>query len=145
MKLNIEKIFKRLREMDEAMQQIEKFKSVSREEFIENIEYRYIAYAGFIILTEAVIDICFHISAKKLKKVPTEYAECFEILEKNGLIDADVAHTLKTMARFRNLLVHGYGKVDFSKVYEYISNKMEIIKKFKETIKSIIENEEKKT
>ncbi len=111
MRLDIEKIFKKCSEIDEALGQLKKYKSISKEEFIENIEYRYIAYAGFIILTEAVIDICFHISAKKLKKAPTEYAECFDILKKSGLLDADVADTLKGMARFRNLLIHGYEKL----------------------------------
>lgn len=143
MKINIEKIFKKCKEIDEAIGQLEKYKSISREDFMGNTDYKYIAYAGFVILTEAIIDICFHISAKKLKKAPTEYAECFDILNKNNLLDASVANVLKDMARFRNLLIHGYGKVDFGRVYDYISDDLPSIKSFKETVKSIVESEEK--
>ncbi len=143
MKLNIEKIIRKFNEIDEALEQLKKLKSLTREEFINNIDYRYIAYAAFIILTEAVIDICFHISAKKLKKAPTEYAECFDILKKSGLINEEIADTLKSMARFRNFLIHRYGKVDFSKIYKYISNKLFVIEQFKEIVKSIFEEEKR--
>jgi uncharacterized protein YutE (UPF0331/DUF86 family) len=139
MKLNIEKILRKCRQIDEAIGQLERVKSISKEEFIANTDYKYIAYAAFIILTEAVIDICFHISAKKLKIAPTEYAECFEILKKNNLLDASIAEVLKDMARFRNLLVHGYEKIDFEKIYNYIFDDLQKIEIFKQIVKSFIE------
>ncbi|MBI3592109.1 MAG: DUF86 domain-containing protein [Nitrospirae bacterium] len=141
MRLNREKIFKKFREIDEAMGKLERFKSVPKEEFIENTDYNYIAYAGFVILTEAVIDICFHISAKKLKKAPTEYAECFNFLKENNLLDPQTSDILSEMARFRNLLIHGYGKVDFGKVHNYISDSLWAINVFKEKVKSLVEAE----
>lgn len=141
MRLNAEKILKKCKDIDEALGQIEKFKSVPKEEFVENTDYKYIAYAGFVILTEALIDICFHISAKKLKKAPTEYAECFGILKENKLLEPAVADALQRMARFRNRLIHMYGKVDFGEVHDYISGSLWAIKDFKETLKSLMDSD----
>lgn len=142
MTINIEKILRKFKIIDESIQQLERYKSISKEEFIRNMDYKYIAYGGFVILTEAVIDVCFHICTKKLKKIPTEYAECFEILQKNNLIAASIANTLKDMARFRNRLVHGYDKIDFEKIHDYICSSLESIKEFKREVKSLIESKE---
>jgi len=140
-KLNRERVISNLNEMDEAAGQLMKIKDIPKEDFISSMEYRYIAYAGFIILTEAIIDICYHISAKRLRKVPSAYAECFELLKENGILDPLVADKLGDMVGFRNLLIHRYKKIDFSKVYDYISEDMWVVDKFKERVGTIIEAE----
>ncbi|MEW6419185.1 MAG: DUF86 domain-containing protein [Nitrospirota bacterium] len=141
MNLNVERILGNFNDIDEALGQLTKLKSISKEDFMKSMEYRYIAYAGFIILTEAIIDICYHISAKRLRKVPPLYAECFELLKENGILDPLIANMLSDMARFRNLLIHRYKKVDFDKIYDYISEDFWVIDKFKEKIKFLMKAE----
>jgi uncharacterized protein YutE (UPF0331/DUF86 family) len=140
-KLNRERVISNLNEMDEAAGQLMKIKDIPKEDFISSMEYRYIAYAGFIILTEAIIDICYHISAKRLRKAPSAYAECFELLKENGILDPLVADKLGDMVGFRNLLIPRYKKIDFSKVYDYISEDLWVVDKFKERVGTIIEAE----
>lgn len=140
MKLNVEKILGNLKEIDEAIEQLTGLKAISKDDFIKSMEHKYIAYAGFIILTEAVIDTCYHISAKSFKKAPTTYAECFEVLKKNDILDPETADALSDMARFRNLLIHRYKKIDYNRVYDYISESLKAIYVFKEKIKSLIES-----
>lgn len=138
MKLNVEKILGNLKDIDEAIEQLIGLKAISKDDFIKSMEHKYIAYAGFIILTEAVIDICYHISAKLFKKAPTAYAECFELLKKNDILNPEIADALSDMARFRNLLIHRYKKVDYGRVYDYISESLQVMNVFKEKIKSLI-------
>jgi uncharacterized protein YutE (UPF0331/DUF86 family) len=79
-----------------------------------------VASFRFIVATEAAIDLCLHVTAKLLKQVPAEYAGCFKLLGEAGLIDDNLAAQLSQMARFRNLLVHHYFKIDYSRLRDII-------------------------
>ena len=69
-----------------------------------------IASYRLLIAIEAALNLCYHVAAKRLKKVPEEYAECFAILSDAGIIPVDLSERLQKTARFRNLLVHMYWK-----------------------------------
>lgn len=65
---------------------------------------------------EASIDIGEHIIASEGLRSPTEYAEVFASLGEAGYLPADLVPALMDMARFRNLLVHEYVRVDDARV-----------------------------
>ena len=48
---------------------------------------------------------------------PATYAEAFRLLAGQGLLDQDLAERLARAAGFRNLLVHGYGRLDLQRVH----------------------------
>ena len=60
----------------------------------------------------------------------------FEILGKNNVIETQLSIELSNMARFRNVLVHGYAKIDNSKVLVFKKEKLIDVENF---IKAIIE------
>jgi uncharacterized protein YutE (UPF0331/DUF86 family) len=61
---------------------------------------------------ESALSLCYHVSAKKLKKAPGDYVECFIILEDEEIIPRELSEKLKKIARFRNMLVHMYWKIE---------------------------------
>ncbi|MBA5942437.1 MAG: DUF86 domain-containing protein [Methanophagales archaeon] len=65
-----------------------------------NFKYR------LITAIEAVISICNHIIARKFKRAPESYSDCFILLHECGVISKELAEKLGNMARFRNMLVH---------------------------------------
>jgi uncharacterized protein YutE (UPF0331/DUF86 family) len=69
---------------------------------------------------EAALQVCFHVSAQRLHRVPEEYAECFAILGEAGILASDLSQSLQEMARFRNMLVHVYWKIDYRRVYQIL-------------------------
>jgi uncharacterized protein YutE (UPF0331/DUF86 family) len=73
-----------------------------------------------IVATEAALDLCNHLAAKKGGRSPEDYADCMTILAELGVIGADLRVRMSKMARFRNLLVHLYWKVDDRQVYAVI-------------------------
>lgn len=66
----------------------------------------------FVVAIEASIDACRHLTAARSLRAPVDFADSFAVLGEAGLLDADLAVRLQAMARFRNLLVHGYARVD---------------------------------
>lgn len=86
-------------------------------------------YRRFIAI-EAALGLCYHVAARQLQKVPEEYAECFRLLHEAGIIPAALSERLQRMARFRNLLVHMYWKVDYNRVYDVLQEDLGDLRAF---------------
>ncbi|MGB9777123.1 MAG: type VII toxin-antitoxin system HepT family RNase toxin [Anaerolineae bacterium] len=65
---------------------------------------------------------------------PTDYADCFTVLQEIGVLPDDLAERMRRMARFRNLLVHLYGKVDNRKVHRILREDLDDLRLFREAI-----------
>lgn len=59
-----------------------------------------------------------------------------------GLIDPEYAIKLKSMAGFRNILIHLYHDVDDERVCKYLKEDLWIIEDFLDVIKRILEQDE---
>lgn len=59
------------------------------------------------VAVEAMIDIAYHLCAKKLSLGPRE-CRASQLLAKHNIIPADFLPKALTMVRFRNKVVHGY-------------------------------------
>jgi len=119
--LNTDKIYSKFRDIRESIDRLTAFRDIPLGEFLNDRDKQDIASFRLIVATEAAIDMCLHIAAKVFKKVPEEYAGCFKLLCDHGLIDLDLYNRLARMARFRNLLVHRYWEIDYSRMYEIIT------------------------
>lgn len=73
-----------------------------------------------IVATEAALDICNHLAAKKGGRSPEDYADCMTVLGELGVLEPDLKVRMSKMARFRNLLVHLYWKVNDREVWRVI-------------------------
>ncbi len=77
------------------------------------------------MLLQAVEDaaaICLHLLARLGGQAATGYAECFEGLERLGVLPSDLTLRLTAMARLGNLLVHRYWEVNDQRVLEFARN-----------------------
>jgi len=100
-----------------------------------------IKYSLFEII-EACIDIASHIISTKGFQRAENYAEMFEILDKNNIIRTTLSKKLSNIARFRNILVHGYAKIDDSKVIIFVKEELKDIENFIQEILEQIKNYE---
>ncbi len=138
MMLNQELILTRCQEIGDSLERIKKIKEMTREEFLNDRDTQDIACYRLLVAIEAALNLCYHISAKYLKKVPEEYAECFVILSDAGIIPESLSKNLQKMAQFRNLLVHMYWKIDYGTVYDIINYNMEDMRNFSSIIVSLL-------
>lgn len=120
MSLNADLVRSRSADIEESVARLERFKALSREAFLADQDARDVACYRLLVAIEAALSLCYHVSAKHLAKVPEDYAQCFGLLEDAGLVVPELAARLKAMARFRNLLVHVYWKLDYGRVYDVI-------------------------
>jgi len=70
----------------------------------------------------AALDVASHIVSDLRLGEPRTNRELFDLLHRDGWLDAALAGSLRNMAGFRNVLVHGYDDVDLSVVRDVLGN-----------------------
>lgn len=139
--LNRDLIQKRCQDISDSLERLEKFKKVSKDEFLENKDSQDIVSYRLLVAIEAALNLCYHVSAKKLKKIPGEYGECFIILADAEIISRELSGELKKMARFRNMLVHRYWKIDYEMIYDIIRENLDDLRRFSKAITALLKTE----
>ncbi len=103
---------------------------LARDQFLADQDTLDLACYRLLVAVEAALALCYHVSAKQLRKVPEEYAKCFGMLREAGVLPAGLAGRLQHMARFRNPLVHMYWKIDYGQVYDVIHRNLHDLRGF---------------
>lgn len=104
----------------DALRQLRELGDMPRDAFLTDTRTINAAKYLLIVATEAALDICNHLAARRGGRSPEDYADCFAVLHEIGVVDEDLRQRLTRMARFRNRLVHLYWKVDHAEVYRII-------------------------
>ena len=81
---------------------------------LDRVKYR------FVTSIEGCIDAAQHICSTEGWGPPDTNAEAPRVLGRHGAIQPDLAETMARAVGFRNILVHGYAKVDDAAVVEHL-------------------------
>lgn len=79
---------------------------------------------------EISIDLAMHIVRKRRLGVPQDSRDAFELLGASGLVDRELATTMKRMVGFRNVAVHEYDKLNLDIVKAIITQRLDEFLKF---------------
>ncbi|HQZ38839.1 MAG TPA: DUF86 domain-containing protein [Vicinamibacterales bacterium] len=74
------------------------------------------------IAIQAALDVASHIVSDRRLGEPRTNRELFDLLQRDGWIDAPLTNSLRNMAGFRNVLVHGYDEVDLAVVSDILDH-----------------------
>ncbi len=136
--LNHNLIMEKIADIERSVSFIDKIALMEKETFLSDM----IVISGtkyqLILAMEAAQNICSHLAARVAKEVPESYADCFRIMAENGILSKSLALKMASMAKFRNLLVHQYGRVDDGAVYRIIKTDVGDIIGFADEIKSFL-------
>jgi uncharacterized protein YutE (UPF0331/DUF86 family) len=140
---NLDRIRNIVGEINAAFAKLEKIKKLSKEEFLVSPEKIDSAKYNLIVVMEGALDICNHIAVKAGGHAPKSYADCFAILEELKVLSPGLSTKLKLMAKFRNLLVHLYWKVDNDRVYDIIKQDISSISEYLKVVDSYLQEDKK--
>lgn len=133
--VNKDRLRQAINDIEKSINRLNQLGRIHVEEFLSNEDYQDIARSRLLTAIEAAINICYHIVAKKLNRVPTEYGQCFKIMGEENLIPPNLAERLALMCKFRNRLVHLYWNVDYKMVYDIIHTHVSDLEQFAIEIK----------
>lgn len=76
------------------------------------------------LAVEACLDIGQHIIAQEGFRTPKDNKDVFQILTEEGIVPDTLLPTLVAMARFRNLIVHDYTRIDDAAVFGILKRRL---------------------
>lgn len=94
---------------------------VSLDQYVADASLQAQVERHFEVCIQACIDLGAHILADYPRVQPETYADVFRELEQLKIITPALSEKLQRMARFRNLLVHGYADIVAATVYANLS------------------------
>jgi uncharacterized protein YutE (UPF0331/DUF86 family) len=82
------------------------------------------------IAIQAALDVASHIVSDRRLGEPRTHRELFDLLQRDGWLDEALTLTLRNMAGFRNILVHGYDDVDLGVVQDVLAHHLDDLSAF---------------
>lgn len=118
-------IYSKIAEVEESIDMVKKNLPGHMDEFISLGIIKDGIYKRLEYAIENVFDICHVINADLSLGVPSSEEDVIQNLKTEGILDADVSNRLKNMRRFRNIVVHRYGKIDDRIAFSLLESELE--------------------
>ena len=127
-------ILKKLSTLDEYLKQIAEYTSITVQAYAGDWKTQRIVERTFQMMIETCLDIGGHIISDEKMRVPETYADIFRILVENGILSKTHLVAFERMAKFRNIVVHDYEKIDPEIVVAILRNHLQVFEVFKSSV-----------
>ncbi|MFO8054235.1 MAG: DUF86 domain-containing protein [Bacteroidales bacterium] len=129
----------------EAQQRISKLKELANklnsfEEYVSSRDNMDIAERNIQVAIEACLDIGKIIIANQGLHEPSDNKGIFSVLAESGIITKESLSFLMPMAGTRNILVHGYDRIDNALIYGIIKKHLNNFEDFLNQVRDYAEN-----
>jgi uncharacterized protein YutE (UPF0331/DUF86 family) len=141
MVLKPESIKQRLKELDEIIQELSKYRGVDQAVLQKDLSRRWIIERGLIAAASLILDIADHILAGHFGTYPETYEDSLAGLQNNNVISMELYQQIKGLGGFRNILVHGYLGIDTGLVFDNFQNALVVFPKFAQSILNWLDTE----
>lgn len=132
-------VLRKLSELGTYYGQIKEFTDIAIDNYKNDWKTQRIVERTLQIMIETCTDIANHIISDRGMRPPTTYADTFMVLLENKIMSPEMFATMEKMAKFRNVVVHQYEKVDAEIVILILKRHLNDFDKFKEVILSYLQ------
>lgn len=126
-------ILRKLAALDLYVSQLSEYTDITVEQYRRDWKTQRIIERTLQMAIEVCVDISNHVIADRALRVPTTYADAFEVLMEGGLLDATLRDAMIRMSQFRNVLVHQYAEIDAAIVVRILREHLEDFTRFRAT------------
>ncbi|MBM4457722.1 MAG: DUF86 domain-containing protein [Chloroflexi bacterium] len=118
-------IQERLALLDEYTTDLRQLQSVDFKTYVENKLVRRTVERTLHLAVEACLDIGQHIIAQEGFRRPADNQDVFAVLAEEGIVSGELLPSLIAMAKFRNLIVHDYARIDNAVVFSILKRRLD--------------------
>ncbi len=122
--VNRDIVLRQLANLEGFVNDLRQADDISREVFLRDVRAQRFIERTLHIAVEACLDVTHHIISDEKWREPHSFADAFTVLAENRIITAEQADRFAMMARFRNLVVHYYEKVDPEQVFAIFTKRL---------------------
>ena len=136
-------ILRKLSELDEYYNQIREYEKITIVQYSDDWKIQRIIERTLQMMIEACVDIAGHIIADKEYRVAKSYSDTFKVLHDENIVSSELFSALDKMAKFRNIVVHHYDKVDAEIVVGILKKDLKDFMDYKDAIVGFLKSETK--
>ena len=133
-----ERLAKYIEELEGYLAHLFELQRYPEEEFLSDWRIHDLADRQLHLTLETLLTVGEMVISECRFRKPDTYADIPRILCENHVIGRRLSEELIDMARFRNVLVHGYIHLDHERVYRRVHTDARIIEEFIGTIKEYV-------
>jgi uncharacterized protein YutE (UPF0331/DUF86 family) len=134
-------ILRKLSELDEYYKQITEYKKITISQYSGDWKVQRIIERTLQMMIETCVDIAGHIISDKGFRIPKSYSDTFLVLRENDILGKELFSSVDKMAKFRNIVVHHYDKVDAEIVVGILKKDLKDLTGFRDAIVSFLKTE----
>jgi uncharacterized protein YutE (UPF0331/DUF86 family) len=127
-------IGRKMAQMETYLGQVKEFSNISIAAYKNDWKTQRIVERTLQILIELCMDIANHIISDGKMRLPAGYADIFKVLMENRIIDKRLWGRMERMAKFRNVVVHQYEKIDPAIVVSILHKNLTDFEKYQKAI-----------
>ena len=134
-------ILRKLAELDQYYRQMKEYENTTADQYSDDWKIQRIIERTLQMMIETCADIAGHIIADKGFRIPKSYADTFKVLLEEKILDRKLYAVMEKIAKFRNIVVHHYDKIDAEIVTAILKNDLADFISYKETIIQFLEKD----
>lgn len=138
MTIDKEMIFQKIIDVDVYISKLDNILPDTVDDFLDNLDTQLLGERIFEIITQTMLDICYHIIAKQKLKVPENYGDCIKSLSSLDILTTDEVKKYRMIIGMRNIIAHQYGKIDQELLYQGLKEIKDEFHRFARKIKEWI-------
>jgi len=125
----------RLLKLEEVIAHLQELGPLSAEELDRDFRTAWAAERGLQLGAEAIFDLGNHILSAHFGTSAEDYEDILVQLGRRGVLEPDLAARLQGLGGFRNLLVHGYLRLDSGKVAAHLSKAPQVFTELAQAVR----------
>lgn len=123
-------IRRKLAEIELLVAQVSEYREISADEYRSDWRTQRIVERTLQMAIETCLDVASHVVADRALKVPSTYAETFDVLADAGLLSPELHLSMRRMVGFRNIVVHEYTSIDAEHVVRVLRDRLDDLTEF---------------
>ena len=127
-------VLRKLSELETYLRQVREYSGITLQDYQADWKTQRIVERTLQMSVETCADMAGHIVSDRGMRAPTGYADTFRVLMENGIISPELGGSMEKMAKFRNIIVHQYERVDAELVIAILRRYLDDFERYKEAI-----------
>lgn len=114
----------------DAAERIREVLPAQVETFVADRSAREIVTLNLFVALQECLSLASHWLADEGWEVPGTFADVFRVLAERNVLDHDLAARMAAAAELRNLIAHRYGALDWARIHDVASHRIEDLLRF---------------
>lgn len=131
-------VLAKLTTLTEHVDRMERRRPATVEAFRNDVDRQDALALSLIVALQEATNIALHIGSDEGWGIAPSYAESFELLTRHGVITPELARRMAGISALRNRIAHGYGSIDFERIWRETPEGIQAMREFAAAIAAFL-------